>query len=300
MTKFILPLTFLLFVSTAVFGLNNIAEPISNPQEDISAMSHALSVSVKMDNSDTSSGSGVVFNNGKHTYIWGCAHVVKPSQNIKKVYDARLGKEVIRITYKDVVISRLMNENGRKVGEIRYIGKVIRYSNREDISLVKLYASGKFSSDVKFSKDIPEQGTSVWCVGSPMGDSGHTSVSKGVMAAIGRLKLFFKHNEEEGIVYDQVAVAATFGNSGGGVFLDKNGECLGLVSEFLVRSDYTPGLFCIVPARRIRAFAERNNCVYALDSSVRVPDNEVVITDDDIELSPAEPRQTIFRFNIQP
>lgn len=300
MKKFTLPIVIVLLLVINSVLPACISEPIAIPIADItSTYQKALDVSVKI-NGYKCSGSAVVFNNDKYTYIWGCAHVVKSSQNIKKVYDARRGKQVIRITYKDITISRLLVQDGRKVGEILYLGKVIRFSDREDISLVKLYATGQFKNNTAFAKNIPLQGTSVWCVGSPMGSQGHTSITKGVISAVGRLRSNFEHNEEKGITYDQIAATAAPGNSGGGVFLDSNGHCIGLVTEYLYDFSRTPGLICIVPARRIRTFAERNNCVYALDNNARVPDNEVVITDDDIELPPAEPRQIIFRFSLQP
>ena len=245
---------------------------------------------VKIDAKDQY-GSGVVFNNGKYTYIWGCAHVVAPNQTIKTVMDLRTGKPTLLVTYADAAVSQNLVEDGRHVGERLLFGKIIRYSKREDLSLIKLYATNRFKQGVVFYEGVPVVGSDIWSVTCPGASPGHTTTSKGIVSAIGRLRLSGAHDVTTGIIYDQVQIAGTYGSSGGGVFCAHSNRCIGLLTEYLVSpTQYSASMFCMAPSRRIIAFAQRNRCMYAIDSTLPVPHNEEVITDDVVPVPKDWPR----------
>lgn len=258
-----------------------------NVNTDKGVPDNIVDTAVKID-AQFSHGSGVVFNNGKYTYVWSAAHVVRSVQSIQKVFDGKTGKEKVTITYRDVWVNQLIVENGRKVGERKFLAKIIRYSRKQDLVLLKVYATNRFKNSVTFSKSLPKLGVTIWAVGSPKGTVGYQSVSKGVLSALGRLRVGFDNDDEGGILYDQVALAATRGSSGCAVYLNNEKcECIGLLTEFLYTIDETPGMMCIVPTRRIIEFARRNNCMYAVDNTVAVPPSESVITDDEFVITTA-------------
>lgn len=221
-------------------------------------------------------GSGVIFKNGSTTFVWTAAHVIEPNQKVQTVIDGRTGRPKVKITYDDAMVVRELQENGRKVGELRYFARVVRYSDGDkggdDLALLRLYKQGAFERSVTFLDDrtIPVPGVALWHVGSMSGGEGLNSVSQGVFAAAGRLRASFRAEElASPRVYDQINVTALKGCSGGGVFRQQDGVCIGLLTEGLSNSVEAPN--CIVPARRIREFAHRTHCDYAVNARVAVP-----------------------------
>jgi S1-C subfamily serine protease len=168
-------------------------------------------------------------------------------------------------------------EQGRKVGENARLAKVVRFSSKHDLALLKVYQHDFGLTSVKFSESFPEPGDKVWHVGSMRGFVGIDSVADGVIAAVGRLRKDHKHNELDGPeIYDQVSGVAHPGSSGGGVF-STNGECLGLVAEILTQG--ASSSYCMVPSRRLVAYARDSNASWAIDSSVAVPQLDVIMED---------------------
>jgi S1-C subfamily serine protease len=236
-------------------------------------------------------GSGVIFKNLFITFVWTDAHVVSCTQVIKKVVDPNTGETKVTVTYKDVYVVKEIVENGRKVGELKLLAKVIRYSEEEDIAVLYVYKKSFGSESVTFSDVTPKAGTAIWHVGSFFGYRGINSVSDGRISFVGRLRTGGKATDTDfPLVYDQMTAVAHPGSSGGGVFLKSNGACVGLVTEFLGASDglFTHGSFCVTPTRRLRTFAKRVGCEWAMDRNHKVPPLECImfgkVTDDDIPI----------------
>ena len=95
---------------------------------------------------------------------------------------------------------------------------------------------------------------------------GSNSMTDGIYSQTGRLiKSLNKH------VFDQTTVAAFPGSSGGGVFLKSDARYVGM----LVRgAGETFNL--IVPVRRMVEWAEKNDIMWALDSKVKLPSDDVL------------------------
>lgn len=219
------------------------------------------------------SGSGVGFKNKTKVFIWTDAHVVSGCQVIQKVFDAKTGKDVMNITYKDVLLKQPIVENGKHIGEDTQKGRIIRYCEKEDIALVEVYKENWLKNGTKFlpAKAMPKVGQPIFHVGSAYGTPGFGSFFKGYVSFVGRYK--------EGYYHDQIQITATWGCSGGGMFTEK-GECIGLITQFLHSHQATPGMFLITPSRRLWEFSKRNDCLWAMDGAIAPPNTIDVITDD--------------------
>lgn len=224
------------------------------------------------------SGSGVVFRNGETDLVWTAAHVVCAHQQIKTAIDPRTGQPRVSISYQDVGVMQPMFENGRKVGDVLYLARIVRFSDSkeggEDLALLRLYKKMAFPCGVTFlpAGKIPGAGDKLWHIGSMSGSEGSNTPTDGIFSVAGRLRVASKHNEVDNAkIYDQVTVSALCGCSGGGVFLKSSGECIGLLTEGLTGATETAN--CIVPARRIREYARRVHCEWAVDASIKVPES---------------------------
>lgn len=220
----------------------------------------------------TTTGSGVVFKNKEASFVWTAAHVLADLQDVQTVINPRTGLGKIEIHYRDVLLVQPVFQNGRQVGETHRLASILRFSDRrrggEDLALLGVYQKGFGTRSVSFlgASVVPAPGEPLWHVGSMMGRVGANSLTEGVFSNAGRLE----HNGTDNPkVFDQVTVPAIGGSSGGGVFLKKNGECIGLLTQGLGRGVETVNL--VVPARRIRQFAERTRCEWAIDAKVPLP-----------------------------
>lgn len=134
--------------------------------------------------------------------------------------------------------------------------------NGEDLALLELRRKGAFEKSTSFylDKKLPAVGTTLYHMGSLLGQFGSNSMTRGIMSQHGRVY--------KGKVYDQTTVAAFPGSSGGGVYDDK-GKYVGMVVR---GAGETFNL--IVPVRRIKQWTERNGIQWAIDHSVPVPNDE--------------------------
>jgi S1-C subfamily serine protease len=237
-----------------------------------------------------SSGSGVVFKNRSAVFVWTDAHVVEDAVTLKSVFNPKTATYTPKACFKDVVLRQEDVRDGRKVGGSWALARVVRYSVRHDIALLRSHKEGWPSGSTTFEEGdyVPKVGDAIAHVGCQYGERGENSFSTGVVAAVGRLRLGFEPNETEGLIYDQASLTAFPGCSGGGIFSAKSGRCIGLVTEFLGPGRNTPGSLCFTPARRLRAFAKEFHCEWALDPKVAVPatDDGPVYVDD---MEPAAP-----------
>lgn len=232
----------------------------------------AASVLVK---AEGGTGSGVCFRNGGRSLIWTDAHVVEGGKSVARVVDAGTGLEKVVVRFLDVELWQEQYEGGRKVGHRSVLAKVIRYSEHHDLALL-LPCAPFPEAGVCFltANEMPRPGESLWHVGSMHGARGLNSVSAGVFSLAGRLRKGFSFEEKDDpVVFDQACLPILPGSSGGGVFRQRDGACIGLVSQYLGRGP-TPSIFLMTPARRLREFARAVKCEWAVDASVPVPEND--------------------------
>jgi len=198
---------------------------------------------------DENIGTGVVFHNGKRTFIWTAAHVLTG--------DSR-----------DVTLKQPIVKDGKHIGETNHCGKIIRLCSKGDIAVIEANDNTWLKTSVKFAqkRHVPKIGSHVWHVGSMQGEAGISSLFKGYISFNGRTI--------DSYYFDQVQVTAHVGCSGGGIFNADNGECIGLMVRFLISSNHTPNAMLIVPTRRLWEFSKENDCLWAMDNTVDVP-NEV-------------------------
>lgn len=230
------------------------------------------------------SGSGVVItrecrvkNSGNETakvnFVWTAAHVVDSLRAERDTVDAKTGAPRKIVEFRPMFVAKDLVENGRKVGETKMEGKVLKYSdseNGEDLALCILHKRDFVKANTKFYLDeaAPEIGVKLFHVGSLLGQGGSNSMTTGILSQVGRVITL----NNRPILFDQTTVTAFPGSSGGGVFIaegDKAGQYVGM----LVRgSGETFNL--IVPARRLKEFATKHDLLWAIDDKATMPSLE--------------------------
>jgi len=241
--------------------------------EDVSDHLQNVSVTIK---AGFGSGSGVVFTreikDGEKTknvnFVWTAAHVLENIRSVRTFIDTE-GNVKKTVEFQDAEIRKKIVEAGRTVGQLEMDAKVIKYSdakNGEDLALLMIRKEGFIDDTIKFFYDEEEKGvalgTQLYHVGSLLGENGSNSMTTGIMSQIGRTVSLSGGGK---VLFDQTTVTAFPGSSGGGVFLT-DGKYVGM----LVRgAGETFNL--IVPVRRMRKWAEKENILWAMDSKVKAP-----------------------------
>jgi S1-C subfamily serine protease len=197
------------------------------------------------------------------TFVWTAAHVVDNLRNVREVIDAGRPRKLVE--FKDAQIVKELVESGRRVGEIKMDASVIKYSDAEDghdlaLLMVRAKDYGKASARFHLNRDadgIIPISTELFHVGSLLGQMGANSMTTGIVSQVGRI-----HGKVE---FDQTTVTAFPGSSGGGVYL-RNGTYVGM----LVRGA-GEGFNLMVPIRRIKSWARKNDLEWALDTGEKMP-----------------------------
>jgi len=236
---------------------------IGSPEE-LGEYLQATSVTLR---SGRAEGSGTVarIDNGR-IYILTAGHVVADLRSTREIIDPATGTRRMVVEFEDAsVILQYRDDEGRTVGDVRWFARIVKYSdadNGEDLSLLELRRKGAFEKSTSFylDKKLPAVGTTLYHMGSLLGQFGSNSMTRGIMSQHGRVYM--------GKVYDQTTVAAFPGSSGGGVY-DGRGKYVGMVVR---GAGETFNL--IVPIRRIKQWTERNGIQWAVDHSVPVPSDE--------------------------
>lgn len=230
-----------------------------------------ISVTIRSGNSQ---GSGTLFtrkldNGDTVTFVWTAAHVVDNLRKMRSVIDPESGTPRLVVEFQDAEVVREFTEDGRRIGEMKFDARVVRYSDAEkgeDLALLmirrKNYVGENITAKFYLDKDIPPIGTELYHVGSLLGQIGSNSLTTGVVSQVGRV-LDLGAN---GVIFDQTTVTAFPGSSGGGVYLKGDGRYVGM----LVRGAGEQFNF-IVPARRLTGWAEKANIKWAVDHSVALP-----------------------------
>jgi hypothetical protein len=236
-----------------------------------------ISVTIRSGNSQ---GSGTLFTrmaNEKDTitFVWTAAHVVDNLRKTRSVIDPETGTPRLVVEFEDAEIVREFTEDGRRIGEMKFDARVIKYSDAEqgeDLALLMVRRRNYVGPDVTatfyLDKDIPPIGTELYHVGSLLGQVGSNSLTTGVVSQVGRVL----NLGANGVIFDQTTVTAFPGSSGGGVFLKNDGRYIGM----LVRGAGEQFNF-IVPARRLNGWAEKVNVKWAIDPSVALPSIDEIL-----------------------
>jgi hypothetical protein len=215
----------------------------------------------------------------KMNFVWTAAHVIDNLRSVRNVI--REGKSITIVEFRDAQIVQEIVENGRRVGELKMAAKVIKYSDSEDgedLALLLIRKRNFIPANAVFHKGGDSSltlGTELYHIGSLLGQVGSNSMTRGIISSVGRV---LNLGTGDGVVFDQTTVTAFPGSSGGGVFLserseEKSGQYVGM----LVRgAGETFNL--IVPVRRLRSYAVKNNIAWAVDVDVETPSLEDILS----------------------
>lgn len=214
-------------------------------------------------------------------FIWTAAHVVDNLRHTRTVIDSKSGTQKTVVEFDDAMVVKALKQDGRTVGKLELMAEVVRYSEEQDLALLRLRKTDFVQSSVTFylEDEIPTIGTDLLHVGSLLGQLGSNSMTTGIMSQHGRLI--------DKKVYDQTTVAAFPGSSGGGVYL-KDGRMMGM----LVRgAGETFNL--IVPVRRLHKWAKDANVEWAVDDKVEMP------TQEELDKLPVEDTGVSFSYSVK-
>ena len=248
------------------------AEP-AKPSTSVPEQLQNISVTVK---SGFAQGSGTLVTrrvgDDTLTFVWTAGHVVDNLRTVRKVISVD-GEQKILVEFKDPQIVQERHQDGRRVGQQTLDCKVIKYSDvdyGEDLAvlMVRLKNAYPTTATAKFEPNanyIPPVGVDLSHCGSLFGQFGANSYTTGVLSQTGRLL------DGEGAsskVFDQVTAVAFPGSSGGGVYLKEDGTYIGMLTQGVM---FLQGFNFIVPIRRMHAWAEDSDIVWAIDPSVPMP-----------------------------
>lgn len=236
---------------------------------------HLQDVSVTI-RTNYSQGSGVIvtrMDGGKRiNFVWTAAHVVEDLRKVESVVTADGATRKV-VSFADCSLVKELIEGGRRVGEMKMDAVVVKYSEKEDLALLRIRKVDFISTSALFylEEEIPKIGSGLFHVGSLLGQAGSNSMTTGIVSQIGRV---YPSIGKE--VFDQTTVTAFPGSSGGGVYLE-DGRYVGM----LVRgAGETFNL--IVPVRRMYRWATAAGIAWAMDDSLECP------TLEDIDSIPVE------------
>ncbi len=191
-----------------------------------------ISVTIKTGRGE---GSGTLFvrkdGNDTTAYVWTAAHVVSSLRSVRDVIDTKTGTSRKIVEFKDANIVQELNQDGRRIGEIKMDAEIIRYSDAEqgeDLALLRVrkknFVPAEQTTDFYLEDKIPLPGTELFHVGSLLGQVGANSLTSGIVSQTGRVISFGANS----VIFDQTTVTAFPGSSGGGVFLKDSGLYMGI------------------------------------------------------------------------
>lgn len=232
-----------------------------------------ISVTIKAGNAQ-GSGTLVTRKVGDETisFVWTAAHVVSGLRKTRPIITPD-GLTKTLVEYKDAEIVQERQQNGSRVGEVKYNCRVVKVSDAdygEDLALLVVRCKGAFplSATAKFHDDpsyIPPIGVELAHCGSLLGQFGANSYTTGVLSQTGRMLEMEGANTR---VFDQVTTVAFPGSSGGGMFLKDKGEYIGMLTQGV---NQLQGFNFIVPVRRMHAWAKIAKIEWAINPKVEMP-----------------------------
>lgn len=199
----------------------------ATPTGDVVAIAAQVSpaiVRMKITNPVPSSGSGVLFRDDG--YLLTNAHVVKDAETLFAVL-----------------------ADGSEIA-----GKIVGQDSETDIAVVKLKRDEPFPTAVLGTAVGLKVGQPAVAIGSPLGLIGGSSVSTGVVSALGR-----RVNSDEGSpLLDMIQTdAAIAPGSSGGALLDHTGSVIGITTAIAVSQVGAEGLGFATPIDIARSVADQ-------------------------------------------
>ena len=206
------------------------------------------------------------------TFIWTAAHVVDNLRTTRTVVTPQ-GTPRILVEYRDAEIVQERQQNGRRVGEVKFDCKIIKVSDAdygEDLALLMVRCKNAYPLSVttKFHLEpgyIPPIGVELAHCGSLLGQFGANSYTTGVLSQTGRTLAMKGANVK---VFDQVTAVAFPGSSGGGMYLKADGVYIGMLTQSVMKLQ---GFNFIVPVRRIHDWAKAAKIEWAIDPNADMP-----------------------------
>ncbi len=206
------------------------------------------------------------------TFVWTAAHVVDGLRTTRTVITPA-GASKVLVEYRDAEIVQERQQNGRRVGEVKYDCKIIKVSDAdygEDLALLMVRCKNAYplSANTKFHLEadyIPPIGVELAHCGSLLGQFGANSYTTGVLSQTGRTLPMKGANVK---VFDQVTAVAFPGSSGGGMYLKADGVYIGMLTQGVMKLQ---GFNFIVPVRRIHEWAKASKIEWAIDPKAEMP-----------------------------
>jgi S1-C subfamily serine protease len=196
--------------------------PAPDVEKIVKATEPAI-VRLNITGDDQSVGSGVLFRSDGHLLT--NAHVVDAARHVVAVLSS-----------------------GRSIN-----AHVVGLDAASDIAVVKLDADGPFPTAVLGTTDGLAVGAPAVAIGSPLGLRGTSSVTVGVVSALGRELESQSGTRLSDMVQTDAAIAA---GSSGGALLDRDGTLVGITTAFAVSDLGNGGLGFATPVDVARAVAE--------------------------------------------
>ena len=229
------------------------------PKETVADFLQKISVTIS---TGQATGSGTAFSRDGQTFIWTAGHVVDDLRHTREVVDSRTGGKRTVIEFDNPKIVQRLIEGGKTVGRLEMDAEVLHYSdieNGQDLALLRVIKKNfiPFSARFYLEKGTPPIGSTLYHVGSRLGEFGSNSMTSGIMSQHGRLI-----GKKE---YDECDASVFPGSSGGGVYL-QDGRYVGMITRGAVG-----GFSLMVPIRRIKSWAEKEKLLWALDPAVPLP-----------------------------
>jgi serine protease Do len=130
-------------------------------------------------------------------------------------------------------------------------GRVRAWDRSIDVALLEVVAPGRtFPTATLAPDDAPDVGETVVAVSNPFGLG--TSVSKGVLSAVGRRNVV--EGQKAPLLQTDAAINP---GSSGGALVNLHGEVIGLITAIITRSGGHQGVGLAVPAQDLRRALER-------------------------------------------
>lgn len=266
----------LLVVALSAFSINiSTGAPTAKQVREVADHLQDVSVTIKAKSRHSSSeGSGAMIireiDGKKVTFVWTAAHVVDNLRKVRSVIEKGSPRKIVE--FEDASIVKELVERGRRVGEMKMDAKIIKYSNADnghDLALLMVRATDYAKEGVEFNLSdandgIVPIGTSLFHVGSLLGQMGANSMTTGIISQVGRTLDKYE--------YDQTTVTAFPGSSGGGVYL-QNGKYVGMI----VRGA-GEGFNLMVPVRRMIRWTKKNDILWAIDPTEEMPSMEDILS----------------------
>lgn len=245
----------------------NVANDVENKRLDV--IKHIRDASVLI-MSPVGTGTGVVVKHKEKIYVWTAAHVVNPKWISAKPPEIPLPPELKdredKNVPKDIPIPKILMV--LKVAEyhkdrIEYVAAEVRVvavgdqGRDEDLALLEIKDPVDLfkRSAITFSeKSKPLIGTRLFHIGNHLVPNYPFTLVSGMITNRNGL-------DDIGTV-DVLSFPIRGGASGGGVFLQSNGRCIGILVSRIADFGFTPGLY--VPVRKMRIFAKRHKIEYAM------------------------------------